>query len=285
MTILSSHCPECRECCVRGQWSSLGGLGVPITMLGTCWSILYPPSSILPIPTPHSHHAPTAANTHDYTNSDFILSYRDIWLRYCAGSRSGWDKGFQISNLKHIFVFQLYSKAMISLMILILKKNACADWFIHLICDQFTDPCRAVYECMSVCRGSMPPPSIMQHQYARIIESGCHSVSHPSTAVQQCVQWCSPILTLINTIFIKCANRCILEAMKTLSWKGILSNTLSTPATAKFIRKTLNGARLFLQRLPIDEMCTPMQIDVTVGEHYCHCVQCKEHVGVEITGR
>ena len=185
MTILSSHCPECRECWVRGQWSSLGGLGVPITMLGTCWSILYPPSSILPIPTPHSHHAPAAANTHEYTKSDFNFSYRDIWLRYCAGSRSGWDKGFQISNLKHIFVFQLYSKAMISLLILIFKKK-CLCWLIHTS-DQFTDPCSAVYECMSVCRGSMPPPSVMQHQYARIIESGCHSVTLPSTAVQ-CVQ-------------------------------------------------------------------------------------------------
>ena len=137
-----------------------------------------------------------------------------------------------------------------------------------------------VHECVeAACR---PHPSCSTNMLA-LLSLGV-TVSLPSTAVQ-CVQWCSPILTLINTIFIKCANRCILEAMKTLSWKGILSNTLSTPATAALIRKTLNGARLFLQRLPIDEMCTPMQIDVTVGEHYCHCVQCKEHVGVEITGR
>ena len=184
MTILSSHCPECRECCVRGQWSSLGGLGVPITMLGTCWSILYPPSSILPIPTPHSHHAPAAANTHEYTNSDFILSYRDIWLRYCAGSRSGWDKGFQISNLKHIFVFQLYSKAMISLMILIFKKNACVDWFKHQISLQIrAAQCMSAWVCVeAACR---PHPSCSTNMLA-LLSLGV-TVSLPSTAVQ-CVQ-------------------------------------------------------------------------------------------------
>ena len=160
------------------------------------------------------------------------------------------------------------------------------DSFIQQISLQIhAAQCMSAWVCVeAACR---PHPSCSTNMLAllslgvTVSHSPAQLSSNVSSGVLQYWHWCSVILT----IFRECAYWCILEAMKTLSWKGILSNTLSTPATATLIRKTLNGARLFLQRLPIDEMCTPMQIDVTVGEHYCHCVQCKEHVGAEITGR